>query len=102
MMRPPFSATSQMGRHTERSIRQEVLACIQWCHLNVPENADYGTRAAKLDANAPLHWGRADFGWRTWLRCRDQYLSLLWPGRPTPELTPDAAPLLFWREGATA
>lgn len=27
---------------------------------------------------------------------------LLWPGKPAPELTREAAPLLFWRDGATA
>ncbi|MDE2754661.1 MAG: hypothetical protein OXI83_18985, partial [Gemmatimonadota bacterium] len=78
-------------------LEDEVLACIQHCHFQLPEDADWETRRATLDANAPVHW-RGDAphvrrGWRAWKRCRDAYLKLLWPGKPAPELTPADAPL---------
>lgn len=99
MRRPEFTASEMMAYTQPRTVEEECLACIQWCHMRLPENASYSERVSKLDANAPHHWGRRDFGWRTWLRCRKAYLVMLWPGRPAPELTPEAAPLFFWRGG---
>ena len=99
MTGPTYTPSDEMARTPRPTAEQECLSCIMWCHRHLPEDADFETRAAWLDANAPHHWGKRDWGWRTWLRCRKAYLSLLWPGKPAPELTPDNAPLLFWRGG---
>ena len=102
MMRPRHFTNDELRICTGGAIRNCVVGCILWCHHQLPEDADYNLRAELLDGNAPVHWPREHYGWKVWRHCRDQYLALLWPGRPAPELTPETAPLLFWRDGVTA
>lgn len=75
-------------------MQDAALDAIQRAHLSMPEDADYEMRRCAVEARYPFGL-RVGYPYKVWLRCRREYMSKLWPGRPAKPLDAETAPLFF-------
>ena len=71
-----------------------ALDAIQRAHLSLPEDADYERRRSAVEARYPFGL-RIGHPYDVWRRCRREYMSKLWPGRPAKPLDAESTPLFF-------